>query len=244
MDRILKGGGIFSVGGVPVGLCRGGGQFLVEREIREIEADGDFGPVVGRQAIDREVAKITMNMLEFFSAEDMEKYFPGTLVTAGATVDTWTSTLKILLTDYNNVSWTGKTKEDGEVVIELDNCLNLGNLDFALEDKTEVVPVVELTAHYAADARETPPWRIKKAKGDVYTVTFTVGDGSADVEGAQVFFNYTSKLTDSDGEAVFTNVAEGDNKQFTVVKGGFVTYFGAVDVDDDEAVAVTLVAVA
>jgi hypothetical protein len=93
MEKILLGNGIVSVGGAPIGLTRGGGSFDVEREYREIMADGDFGPVKGRQTIDREVAKLTVNSLEFFSAADMVKYFPASLTTAGATVDTWTSTL-------------------------------------------------------------------------------------------------------------------------------------------------------
>ena len=243
MEKILKGGGLFSVDGVPVGLTRGGGQFLVEREIREIVADGDFGPVMGRQEIDREVAKLTINMLEFFSASDMEKYFPGTLMTAGATVDTWTSTLAILLADYHDVTWTGQTKDGKNVVIELDNCINLTNLDWALVDKDEVIPVIELTAHYASGARTTAPWRIKKSKGDVQTVTFTVTASAVAVAGAEVFFNYTSILTNASGVAAFTNVGEDTNIPFSVVKGGYQTYFGSVTVDGTEAVAVALTAI-
>lgn len=44
-DKILLGTGVFSVGGVALGLTRGGGSFVVEREFRELGADGDFGPV-------------------------------------------------------------------------------------------------------------------------------------------------------------------------------------------------------
>lgn len=243
MEKILKGGGLFSVGGVPVGLTRGGGVFTVEREINEIMADGFYGPVAGFEEINREVPKLTMNLLEFFSAADMEKYFPGTLMTAGATVDTWTSTLKILLADYHDVTWTGQTKDGKALVIEVDNALNLSNLDWALVDKDEVVPVVELTGHYSPDALTTPPWRIKKSKGDVQTVTFTVTASAVAVEGAEVFFNYTMIETNSSGVAVFTNVGEDTNIPFSVVKGGYQTYFGSVTVDGAEAVAVALTAI-
>jgi hypothetical protein len=243
MNEILKGGGIFAVGGVPVGLTRGGGQFIVEREINEIQADGFYGPVVGFEEINREVPKLTMNLLQFFNASQMEKYFPGTIMTAGATVDTWTSTLQILLTDYKNVTWTGQTKDGKSLVIEVDNCLNLANLDWALEDKTEVVPVVELTGHYAADALTTPPWRIKKSKGGVQTVTFTVTASAVAVEGAEVFFNYTKVITNASGVAVFANVGEDTNIPFSVVKGGYQTFFGSVTVDGAEAVAVALTAI-
>lgn len=51
-DEILLGAGAFYVGaatpGTLVGLTRGGGSFSVEREYREINADGDPGKVEGR----------------------------------------------------------------------------------------------------------------------------------------------------------------------------------------------------
>ena len=244
MDKILLGYGVVSVDGTPIGLTRGGSSFDVEREYRDIEADGDYGSVVGRTVIDREVAKLTVNSLELFSAADMGKYYPASLTTAGATVDTWTSTLAILLTDYNDVTWTGATKSGKAVVIELDDCINMGSLAWALEDKNEVVPSIEFTASYAADARTTPPWRVKLAKGNAYTVTFTISDSVGALEGATIFFNYTSIDTNASGVAAFTNVAEDTNLAFKVVKGGYETYFGAVDVDGAEAVAVTLTAVA
>ena len=62
----MLGYGTVSVGAVPIGLTRGGSSFTVEREYREIEADGDRGPVKGRIVIDREVASLTVNALELF----------------------------------------------------------------------------------------------------------------------------------------------------------------------------------
>ena len=47
-DKILLGYGVVSVGLTPIGLTRGGSVFTVEREYRNIEADGDKGPVKGR----------------------------------------------------------------------------------------------------------------------------------------------------------------------------------------------------
>ena len=44
-QKLLLGHGVYSIGDVPVGLTRGGGQFVVEKEYRNIEADGDRGPV-------------------------------------------------------------------------------------------------------------------------------------------------------------------------------------------------------
>lgn len=60
---ILLGVGIFYVGGVAIALTRGGGKFTVEREFREINADGDRGPVEGRITMDSSRATLSMNVL-------------------------------------------------------------------------------------------------------------------------------------------------------------------------------------
>lgn len=66
-SEIMLGAGVFYIGGNAVALTRGGGSFAVEREYREINADGDRGPVEGRIALDRSVATLTMNVLTILS---------------------------------------------------------------------------------------------------------------------------------------------------------------------------------
>ncbi len=61
--EILLGTGVFYVGSTAVALCRGGGKFTVEREFREVNADGDRGPVKGRIILEKSIAKLTMNVL-------------------------------------------------------------------------------------------------------------------------------------------------------------------------------------
>lgn len=63
-ESIMLGVGIFYIGETEVGLTRGGGQFVVEREYRNINADGDRGPVKGRIEMDGSVAKMTINSLQ------------------------------------------------------------------------------------------------------------------------------------------------------------------------------------
>ena len=129
-DKILLGYGIVTVGDTPIGLTRGGSAFSVEREIREIEADGDRGPVRGRLVIDREVAKLTVNALELFNADDMKKYYPGMEVAADSgSGSTMRSTLNIEEGDYNDVTWKGKTKDGKTVTITVENAINLDNLE-------------------------------------------------------------------------------------------------------------------
>ena len=61
--EILLGLGVFAIDGENVALVRGGGQFTVEREFRDIVADGDKGSVKDRLVIDAERAKLKMNVL-------------------------------------------------------------------------------------------------------------------------------------------------------------------------------------
>ena len=163
-DKILLGYGVVSVGANPIGLTRGGSAFVVEREFREIEADGDKGPVVGRIVIDREVAKLTVNALEMFTAADMVKYYPGISITPDPaqtpTKNTMTSTMTIAAGDHNDVTFTGKTKDGKAVTIKINDAINMGNIEWTLEDKNEVVPALEFTAAYDESARTTAPWSV------------------------------------------------------------------------------------
>lgn len=155
-EKILLGYGVVSVGATPIGLTRGGSAFIVEREIREIPADGDRGPVQGRIVIDTERAKLTVNALELFTAADMTKYYPGMSVTTG----TLTSTMVIEEGDYNDVTWAGKTKDGKSVTIKVENAINMDNLEWTLEDKSEVVPALGFTATYDEAERDTAPWDV------------------------------------------------------------------------------------
>lgn len=60
---IMLGTGIFYVGSTAVGLTRGGSKFDVEREYREINADGDRGPVKDRIVMEKSVCKLSVKAL-------------------------------------------------------------------------------------------------------------------------------------------------------------------------------------
>lgn len=61
------GAGVFYVDNTAVALTRGGGSFNVEREYREVNADGDRGPVEGRIVMDASRATLTMNTLQIMT---------------------------------------------------------------------------------------------------------------------------------------------------------------------------------
>ena len=231
-EDIILGDGIFAVNGVDVARTRGGGALVIAREYREILADGDYGPVKGRIRKIKSVAKLTLNALTVLSS-NLGKFYPGTNLDASGTgVNVWNAKADIEDDDYQDtVSWTGATKTGLQVYIEIQNAINLENIDWSLVDKDEVVPQIVYTATYDEDNRTVEPWNIEYAKGTTYSVTFTVtSDGTAPIEGASVRFNNASLITDASGVAVFTNVAIEDNQELKIVSGGYVVYFGAVDV--------------
>jgi len=65
--EIMLGAGIFYVGDTAIALTRGGGSFNVEREMREINADGDRGPVKDRIVMEGSRATLTMNTLQILT---------------------------------------------------------------------------------------------------------------------------------------------------------------------------------
>ncbi|MGO5053585.1 hypothetical protein ACTQ6A_13955 [Lachnospiraceae bacterium LCP25S3_G4] len=67
-DAIMTNAGILYIEETPIALSRGGGKFLVEREYREINADGDRGPVKGRISMDASRASLTLNTLEIITS--------------------------------------------------------------------------------------------------------------------------------------------------------------------------------
>lgn len=80
-DQVLLGAGIVTIGGVEVALTRGGSQFTVEREFRNINADGDRGTVKGRVVMDGAEATLTLNALTFLV--NMSDVFSAIQVTVG-----------------------------------------------------------------------------------------------------------------------------------------------------------------
>lgn len=162
-EKILLGYGVVKVGLTPIGLTRGGSAFLVEREYRPIEADGDRGIVKGRITIDKEEAKLTVNALELFSHDEMKKYYPALTIAPDAEVPTkhtMRSTMVIEAGDYNDVTWEGVTKDGKAITIKVEDAINLEKLEWKLEDKNEVVTALTFTATYDEATRTTPPWSV------------------------------------------------------------------------------------
>lgn len=159
---IVLGNGVFSIGATDIALTRGGGQFTIEREYRDIEADGDKGPVRGRTVLDKSVPKLSMNALSIIPA-DFAKYYPGLTVTDDVGNTVITGNGGIADTDYQTVKWTGKTKEGKAVIITLNNAINLENFDWSLADKDEVIHALSYVGTYA-EGSDVEPWTVDFVK--------------------------------------------------------------------------------
>ena len=163
-QKILLGHGVFSINDVAIGLTRGGGHFVVEKEIRQIEADGDRGPVKDRVVLDKSTPKLTMNALEVIT-ENLPKMYSAIKATKGDGKTTITGKGKIDISDYQDeVKWVGKTKAGKPVSIKVFNAINLENFDWSLADKDEVVAALTYTGTYEEDSPEDfEPWEVEFA---------------------------------------------------------------------------------
>lgn len=167
--EILLGDGIFKVAGTAVGLVRGGGTFTVEREYRDIEADGDMGPVKDRVVINKQIAKLSFKRLQKILTNFPTQYPAVTTSTTTGTFNAITysgtatliqPTQTILTGDYQTtVEFVGRTIEGKTVIIQIQNALCRENIEWTLADKDEVVPELTYTAHYT-EGSTTSPWNI------------------------------------------------------------------------------------
>ena len=164
--NIVLGDGVFTIGGVALAVTRGGGVFSIEREYRQIEADGDYGPVKDRIRLIRSVAKLKINALEILPAS-IPTFYPAmsedTTTSAGtSTITGMDGTITDIQTgDYQStVTWTGTTKAGKAVTITLNDAINLENIEWNLIDKDEIVPELTYTACYTEGSETTEPWKI------------------------------------------------------------------------------------
>ena len=165
-QTIILGQGVFYINEVAIGLTRGGGSFSIEKEVRQIEADGDRGPVKGRNVIDKATPKLSVSALEIIP-ENLPKMYAGVKATDSEDESTViTGTGAIADTDYqDSVKWVGKTKAGKAVTIKVFNAINLENFEWTLADKDEVVASLTYTGCYLEESQDDyEPWEISFAK--------------------------------------------------------------------------------
>lgn len=164
-QEIILGMGKFTIGDIDIALTRGGGQFLVEREIRNIEADGMKAYGEDMLVIDREQPKLIMNQLSILTDADFTKLYCALKSTPLSEEETGiaissTDDLVIKTESYVTVKWTGVTNKGKKVVIELAKAINLENIDWALVDKSEVINKLTYTG-VAPKGKTKAEWTVK-----------------------------------------------------------------------------------
>lgn len=146
-QEIILGLGKFSIDDIEILLTRGGGTFTVEREYREIEADGMKAAGKDMITIDREQPKLTMNILSILTKADLTKLYPAleSSVESENVEIVSNENLVIQESDYHKVTWVGKTNKGTGVKIEIENAINLENINWELADKSEVIQTLTYT---------------------------------------------------------------------------------------------------
>ena len=71
---------------------------------------------------------------------------------------------EVISADFKAVKWVGKTKGGQDIIIELADAINMGNIEWTMAEKNDVVPNVEFQACYdntdEASSTTTEPWSI------------------------------------------------------------------------------------
>ena len=92
---------------------------------------------------------------------------------------------KVVSADFKEVSWVGTTKGGNAITIKLSNAINMGNLEWTVAEKSDVVQAIEFQACYDnsdnASTSTMEPWTIE--------IDGTVTAGASEIVlGAGVFY--------------------------------------------------------
>jgi len=141
-----------------VGATRGGGSFVVTREIREPEVDGRRYSFKGGKYVDSADARLSTTLVEI-TADNLVMALGGATATVSGKKTTIKMHTAIQDGDYiSTLTWFGDLADGRMVAITLKNALNTSDLNLTFTDKGEGTLPVELHAHQASvlDYDEAP----------------------------------------------------------------------------------------
>lgn len=144
-----------------LGATRGGGTFVVTREIREPEVDGKRYSFVGGKFVDSCDARLTTTLVEV-TANNVVLALGGATATTSGKKTTIVMNTAIADADYvGNICWVGDLADRRMVLICLKNALNTADFSLTFTDKGEGTLGVELHAHQAeVDDYDTAPFEV------------------------------------------------------------------------------------
>lgn len=144
-----------------LGATIGGGSFVAEPSIRQIEADGMRYPIIGSTVNDMWTIRLTGTMKEVTPENFKRVLISCDVDTSKPNVTMLTVRTDIKETDYiPRLCWVGDTSK-GFVMIELDNVLNINGASFTFTDRGEGTLPFDFQAHLSDLTKmEHAPFRI------------------------------------------------------------------------------------
>lgn len=144
-----------------IGATRGGFEFNVEPEMREIEVDGSRGLVKGMRRLLAVQASVTVNFAEL-TVDNLKKMIPGSSITAIGNGFSEIKGGELADADYiSNVAFLCTHGERADpAVLVIENALADGGLSLSLDDNDEGTPAVTFQAHYDPASPDAQPWAI------------------------------------------------------------------------------------
>jgi hypothetical protein len=130
-----------------LGATRGGGEFHVAREMRQVEADGGRYRFVGDTFVDSADAYLSTTLLETGNPKVMEAAMGTAEVTTTGAKTLMKMRSRIQDEDYiGDLCWVGDVADGGFCVIHLANAFNTTDLTLTFTDKGEATLPVEFHA--------------------------------------------------------------------------------------------------
>lgn len=154
----------FSTPGTLLGATKGGSQFTIEQEIKEMEVDGARGPVKGGRRITMVKATLTVNFIEHTLANLMRALVGSSSATFDVSYDAITRAIAIGDSDFlADIALIGEVSGDADGMgLKIDNTIVDSNFDLAFADKEEGVIAMTFTAHFdpsdLGSGTDTEPW--------------------------------------------------------------------------------------
>ncbi len=141
-----------------LGATRGGSQFNLNLEQREIEADAVPGPVKGFKRLRWVEASVTVNMLSL-TLDNLKAAIPGGVSEPGQNgFEGYDKVTAKQITDdsyLDNLALVARTGAGRPAILVIENALADGTLGISLVDDDESNPAVTFTAHFAPEVLET-----------------------------------------------------------------------------------------
>ena len=133
-----------------LGATRGGGSFVVTREIRSPEVDGKRYGFVGDSFVDSTDARLSTTLIEMTPQNIVDAFGSATATTSGKKTTIKLGTAIDSDSYLSKLCWIGDLADGRLVLISLDNALNTADFNLTFTDKGEGTLPVEFHAHQSS----------------------------------------------------------------------------------------------